>query len=73
MLKEYLLEANQVIQSFLNDSSSFELLAVIIDCYLQGAKVMIFGNGGSAPCAQHFAGELVSFFILTAPNCRQLL
>jgi D-sedoheptulose 7-phosphate isomerase len=72
MLKKHFLEANQVMQAFLNDSSSFELLdkvvAVIIDCYRQGGKVMIFGNGGSAADAQHFAGELVSRFYFDRPG-----
>ena len=32
-----------------------------------GRKVLIFGNGGSAADAQHFAGELVNRFLLDRP------
>jgi D-sedoheptulose 7-phosphate isomerase len=35
----------------------------IIDCCRAGAGVLIFGNGGSAADAQHFAGELVGRFL----------
>lgn len=31
----------------------------IFQCFQRGNKVLIFGNGGSAADAQHFAGELV--------------
>lgn len=31
---------------------------VIVDCYRNGKKVIIFGNGGSAADAMHFAAEL---------------
>lgn len=37
---------------------------VIIDCYKNGRKVLICGNGGSAADAQHVAGELVGRFKL---------
>ena len=30
----------------------------MVECFDQGGKVLIFGNGGSAADAQHFAGEL---------------
>lgn len=36
----------------------------IIECYNNGNKVYIFGNGGSAADAQHFAAELVGRFLL---------
>jgi D-inositol-3-phosphate glycosyltransferase len=34
----------------------------IVDCLVQGGKVMVCGNGGSAADSQHFAGELVGRF-----------
>lgn len=34
----------------------------IIDCFERGNKLLIFGNGGSASQAQHFAAELVNRF-----------
>jgi D-sedoheptulose 7-phosphate isomerase len=33
-----------------------------IDCINNGGKILIFGNGGSAADAQHFAAELVGRF-----------
>ncbi len=32
---------------------------ICIDCLKSGGKILIFGNGGSAADAQHFAAELV--------------
>lgn len=32
---------------------------MILDCYRNGGKVLLIGNGGSAADAQHIAGELV--------------
>jgi D-sedoheptulose 7-phosphate isomerase len=32
---------------------------LVVDCHAQGGTVFVFGNGGSAAEAQHFAGELV--------------
>jgi D-sedoheptulose 7-phosphate isomerase len=37
---------------------------MIIDALRQGKKLLIFGNGGSAADAQHFAGELVVRFVV---------
>ena len=37
---------------------------VIVDAYMQGNKVLWFGNGGSAADAQHLSCELVSRFYL---------
>ena len=31
----------------------------IIDCYKNGGKLLLFGNGGSAQDAEHIAAELV--------------
>lgn len=36
-----------------------EVSKLVIDCYKNGGKVVLFGNGGSAADAQHIAGELV--------------
>jgi D-sedoheptulose 7-phosphate isomerase len=43
------------------------LADVIADRVLKGGKVLIFGNGGSAADAQHFAGELVGRFTKEGP------
>ncbi len=37
---------------------------IIIDCYKNDGKVVLFGNGGSAADAQHLAGEFVGKFKL---------
>lgn len=34
----------------------------IIECYQNGGKILIFGNGGSAADAQHFEAELMHQF-----------
>jgi len=36
-----------------------KIIGDIIDCYNQGGKVILFGNGGSAADAQHIAAEFV--------------
>ena len=41
-----------------------ESTKVIIDCYQNGHKVIIFGNGGSAADAQHIAAEFIGRFEL---------
>lgn len=35
------------------------MCSIVVDCYLKGGKLIIFGNGGSAADAQHIAAELV--------------
>jgi len=37
------------------------------NCYRQGGKILICGNGGSAADAEHIAGELMKGFILKRP------
>jgi D-sedoheptulose 7-phosphate isomerase len=37
------------------------------DCYENGGKVLICGNGGSAADAEHWAGELMKGFFKTRP------
>jgi phosphoheptose isomerase len=68
-------EATRVVEAALDASialhqqvRSLDLSAVVkaaeavIDCYGRGGKVLVFGNGGSAADAQHFAAELVGRF-----------
>lgn len=40
----------------------------IIDCYKNGNKVMLAGNGGSAADSQHIAAEFVSRFFFDRPG-----
>lgn len=41
-----------------------DLAELIVDCYKNGGKVILFGNGGSAADAQHIAAELVGKYRL---------
>lgn len=45
-----------------NLKSIAEASSAIIECYRNGGKVLIFGNGGSAADGQHMAAELVVRF-----------
>lgn len=59
-------EAQRVMMDMLADEillSSLENAAqACIDCFQNGGKILLAGNGGSAADAQHIAGELVSRF-----------
>ena len=41
---------------------------LLIDCYAEGHKLMVAGNGGSAADAQHIAAEFVSRFNFDRPG-----
>lgn len=41
---------------------------LLVECFLQGGKVLVCGNGGSAADAQHFAAELVNRFETERPG-----
>jgi D-sedoheptulose 7-phosphate isomerase len=70
MMKTYIsmqiTEAQRVMMDMLADEillSSLENAAqACIDCFQNGGKILLAGNGGSAADAQHIAGELVSRF-----------
>ena len=48
-------------QARMNLSTDVLVLARILNrCFINGGKVLVCGNGGSAAEAQHFAGELVT-------------
>ncbi len=42
-------------------------VALCIDCYKNGGKILIAGNGGSASDAEHIVGELMKGFKLMRP------
>jgi len=44
-----------------------EAAELLLSAYRRGHKVLVFGNGGSAADAQHFAGELVGRFTRNRP------
>lgn len=60
-LKNRLLQQDEL-QTWLSDS-----IKLIIDCYQQGGKVLLCGNGGSAADAQHLAAELSGRFYFDRP------
>jgi D-sedoheptulose 7-phosphate isomerase len=53
LLKQVLVECSKSIE---------EIALLISECFTQGGKILICGNGGSAADSQHFAGEFVSSF-----------
>jgi D-sedoheptulose 7-phosphate isomerase len=56
-------EHKEVIEQMSECSETIDLISKkIIQCYKNGGKLLIFGNGGSAADAQHFAAELVNRF-----------
>ncbi len=42
--------------------------ALVLECLLQGHKILACGNGGSAADAQHFAAEMLNRFELERPG-----
>jgi D-sedoheptulose 7-phosphate isomerase len=58
-------ELNQVLQAFIiNEEAYFlQLVNEILLRLKQGRKILVFGNGGSASQAQHFAAELVNRYL----------
>ena len=64
-------ESIGVIEAFAKNASLIaqidQVIEKIVSTYKEDGKVLIFGNGGSAADAQHFAGELVSRFYFDRP------
>jgi len=63
---------SRLLDEFFKDKNKiFEAAAT--DCLRSlraGGKILVFGNGGSAAEAQHFAAELVNKFLKTRPALR---
>ncbi|MBT5319920.1 MAG: SIS domain-containing protein, partial [Chloroflexi bacterium] len=60
LIERRLNEHLSAINALLADKSTVADIALAIaDAYRAGGKILVFGNGGSAADAQHFAGELV--------------
>ena len=72
MIKQHFSQTLAVLQQFSGDPDSLALVEQAVDtivhAYQHQGKVLIFGNGGSAADAQHFAGELVSRFYFDRPG-----
>lgn len=62
-------ESLQVKKRFFDEQGQnlVALADLIADRVRKGGKVLVFGNGGSAADAQHFAGELVGRFTKEGP------
>ncbi len=58
-------ELSQVIENFFRQKGELFQKAVeaVTEALKEGRKILVFGNGGSAAEAQHFAAELVNRFL----------
>lgn len=67
-------ELKELLDKFLreNESVIFRLVDVLVAALKAGKKILIFGNGGSAAEAQHFAAELVNKFLQVRPPLRAI-
>ncbi len=65
-------ELEQIMRAFFPEQSeSLEtVIRLTCDVLSSGKKVLVFGNGGSASQAQHFAAELVNKFLKPSPAYR---
>jgi len=65
LLNESIEVKKKVVESLPNDIE--KAVNMIINCYKNNGKLILFGNGGSAADSQHIAGELVNKFKLERP------
>ncbi len=61
-LKEHIEVMNRILDNGIEKID--EIARLIIDCYKNEGKVILFGNGGSAADAQHIAAELIGKYKL---------
>lgn len=55
-----------------NEGEILRLVEALAETLRKGKKILIFGNGGSAAEAQHFAAELVNKFLQVRPPLRAI-
>ncbi|MEK6879720.1 MAG: SIS domain-containing protein, partial [Nanoarchaeota archaeon] len=67
ILKESIQAINQIPFDLIDQACN-----KIIDCYINGRKLLICGNGGSAADSQHMAGEFVNRFLIERRPYRAL-
>lgn len=69
IIRKIFLESIEAKEAFLKESSDriVEAASLIAEGFKVGAKLLIFGNGGSAADAQHIAGEFVNRFLIERP------
>jgi D-sedoheptulose 7-phosphate isomerase len=62
-------ESNQLKESFVNENLRriVEVVEAVTTALKAGNKILLFGNGGSAADAQHFAAEFVNRFVIERP------
>lgn len=67
-------EWNQVTEDFFSTRGDLfeKVISLTIERLKNGKKILIFGNGGSAAQAQHFAAELVNKFLIIRPPLRAI-
>jgi len=72
--KQIVNDLTQVLQAFFQtQTESLEkVVRLTCDALSSGKKVLVFGNGGSASQAQHFAAELVNKFLRPSPAYRAI-
>lgn len=66
IIKESLVGSMAAQENFVAESSDALVTAVewVVECFNQGGKLLLFGNGGSAADAQHLAAEFVNRFLI---------
>lgn len=70
---------NTILENLLTDRPNLqycrnvieEAFEIIRQCYQDGGKVMLCGNGGSAADSEHIVGELMKGFILKREICSE--
>jgi D-sedoheptulose 7-phosphate isomerase len=71
-ISKQIAEAQNVMSAMLADdvliSTTESAAKACIQCFQQGGKILLAGNGGSAADAQHIAGEFVSRFAFDRPG-----
>jgi len=72
--KNVIHELNQIIVEFFAEKGSLfeESIEAAVQSLKAGHKILVFGNGGSAAEAQHFASELVNKFLKVRPALRAI-
>ena len=66
IIKDIAEDSAQVKKGFFSDERNIDAVSsaakTLIECARRGAKIIVFGNGGSAADSQHFAAELMIRF-----------
>jgi D-sedoheptulose 7-phosphate isomerase len=67
--EEELLIHTRIIEQTVQESAQIltEIAGSLVDCFRQGGKIMLCGNGGSAADSQHMAAEFVNRYRIDRP------